>query len=68
VDLLSQRFQLRGHGVDLLGEIGVPLQQVGLALGKLLTVPRASLLVRLVRSGLRLLRNDHERTGVERHG
>ena len=68
MDLLGQRVQPLGKGVDLGREIRVLLQQVSLKLGELVSVPRSRLFVGLIRPRLRFLGDDYQRPGEERHG
>src|ERR1700686_2207564 len=65
VDLLGQRAHSLGEGVDLLGHVGVLLEQVGLILVELLSMLRRRLFVGLVCPRLRLLGDDHERARIE---
>jgi hypothetical protein len=68
MDVLGQGVHPLSQRVDLLREIGVLLEQISLGLRELLAMRRRCHLIRLIGSRLRLLGDDDQRTGDERHG
>ena len=68
VHVLGQPLEPARELVDLLGQVGVLLQQLRLELRELLAMRGVGLLVGAVGPRLRLLGDDHERSGVERDG
>src|ERR1700730_11092759 len=68
VDFLGEGAHRLAQGVYLLREVGIPLEQIGLGLGELISVLRGGFLIRLVGPRLGLLGDDHEAARVESPG